>query len=201
MIKYYLVGVIVGSLMAGSVGMTQAMPVLDQSHLSSVDTTGAVTSDFSWQQGVTAGITGHLTGLEIFLTDDDGSQSPENIIAEIYVSGVLLGSDTLLYNDVGTSSLNFDFSADSIMMSAGTMFEFWISGSDSTYNYAFDIVTDGVYAGGILKNTLGESFSNWDLRFNTFVDKKSNPVPEPATMILFGTGLTALIGAKFTKKG
>jgi len=70
------------------------------------------------------------------------------------------------------------------------------------------LTTGGVVSGSfdpyIFENSLGLS-SYWDIGYGkNFVNIEylgtTNPVPEPATMILFGTGLAGLIGVRLRKK-
>jgi hypothetical protein len=76
-------------------------------------------------------------------------------------------------------------------VNAPTWFTFNYLGIDSLYFNSYGGVDSGT--GGA-----GEHFAMDNFTFNESVG--SNPVPEPATIILFGTGLVGLAGRKFRRK-
>lgn len=193
--RIFLAGLAIIFFMFAMVGASQATIIQDQANLGQAISHGVVESTVTWIQTITTDLTGELSNVEVFLTDYDGTPQSENITAEIYIGGILQGSDSVFYSENGSSSILFDFSIDNLSMNAGDVFELWLTGSDSTWNFAFDL-SDNNYSGELNVISSGSlmDYSFYDLRFITYVDNGTSAVPEPSTILLFSFGLVGITG-------
>jgi hypothetical protein len=155
-------------------GHAFATPVLDQSN----PATNASYCNCNWQQTITAGMTGKLTGVALY---GNGSTTVRIGLAPGYNAnnwaGTVVGATVNQDNIIDLSSFN-------IFVTAGQSF-----------------VVDYFNGNGLLSGTYGtphgmlylngSSFStNWAIGYRTYVDTAAaSAVPEPASLGLFGLGL------------
>lgn len=148
----------------------------------------------------------------------------ETFDVEVWIDGDDIGAELLSFGfDVDLSSLSFisytgytipEFDDDSPVVGldvAGSVFP-GITEDDvllATLSFSADSVgTDTLLVEGIY-DSLGMSFAGlfytvdgYDISdsLNITVNSGSAPVPEPATMILFGTGLAGFFGSQLKRK-
>ena len=98
------------------------------------------------------------------------------------ISGALPGTHTWLYA-TGTVSGASDVLID----------------DDTWHSYTFAFTTSYDFH-LMLEDFSGSGIGAGDAYFDNISLSNTNPVPEPATMLLFGTGLVGLVGSRLRKK-
>ena len=144
-----------------------------------------------------AGATGFIEPIHIAITEWDGS-SPQTLIGQI---------DTTLTVNGAEGWMNFDFLSQDVLLSAETMYAILLtndllysSPSDPYRNTGIDVQWDSnPYDRGGLWNFHEGQWISWpygdpntDAAFETWM----KPVPVPATILLFGSGLAGLAGLR-----
>jgi hypothetical protein len=142
--------------------------------------------------GVTQGFTPALSGIDAveFITKTTGSST--DIRIDVYEGdgdgGALLGSSGLLTITNSTfATTHFDFPS-TIALTPGILHSFRLThlgGAALWMN-----VTGSYYNGGIPRNPDGTPYQQFDLSFTEGLH--ADAVPEPATLLMMGTGLLGL---------
>jgi hypothetical protein len=140
-----------------------------------------------------------------------------NVLAENNIDLGLLSLDALIFNNAGNLQnmgrdldLNFTLfdSADNLLASVDNFNIFPPDGSiTQPQAVSFDFTGNTLAAGGLYSlkltasgNGPGNNAGFDNLQINGELSPASNPVPEPATMLFFGTGLAGLVGIRRKKK-
>jgi PEP-CTERM motif len=172
-----------------------AVPVVDQSFDTIGDTSfyGGLQS-LTWQQTVTAGLTGTLSSVQVYFNDGNLAQG-----IRFFVNlGAAWQSDTNDFqNDITLVSgwNTVDVSAAGILLNAGEQFVIGLQGLGSgVIDPTFRGSSRGGYAAGaIYLNDAVVGTGIADLNFRTFIDAGAvPPVPEPGTALLLAGGLAGL---------
>lgn len=139
-----------------------------------------------WQQGVTAGLTGQLTQIDIdFLT----TQTIEITLYDgaPWNAGIADHTQSYVPSTIGLGSI--DVSAANFMVSAGSAFTIGVRGfGANTPMFRGNITNtypDGaLYINGDIGGLGNPSEGLYDMTFNTYVD----PIPEPVSLCLLLSG-------------
>ena len=186
--KNYL---IIAILMAGVLAFyfaepAQATIVMDQSQQNVKATGGFSYYEQSFQQSYN-----NITGAGVFMAGYETSP-----IGNINLWIEDFGGNTVASGQTSTSGFGwYDIDFGGIFdLTFNTEYYLFASTSSKIY-LAWD---DNVYSRGSM--LLPEISNEHDLAFRTFADDEHAPVPEPATMLLFGTGLAGLVGNRIRRK-
>jgi len=107
--------------------------------------------------------------------------------------------------DESVSAFGFNWIADGNQSHDGSTFSiaaigfYEVLGYRGTSGFFGVVETAGVMAAGTAF-TFGQSSTNWSAMVVDNITYSASPTPEPATMLLFGTGLASLIGFRLRKK-
>lgn len=170
-----------------------ATPVLDQSYDVIGDTNfNGGSSGYQWQQGVTAGLDGLLSSVELNFASTGSTRVFINVGAPWQADSNEFSSTV----DVSTTGwTSIDVSGAGIYLAPGDMFSIGVEGFGSGFAPAFTgFQGDGTYAGGALYYN-GTGYTNGaltsDINFRTYVDAAA--VPLPAAAYLMGSGVLVLV--------
>ena len=91
------------------------------------------------------------------------------------------------FNGLVVSDIDYDDGFDLTGVSISTNLDGW---SQSRLSYESDLV----------RFNWQDLTFNYNTYFNAYLSFQATPIPEPATMLLFGTGLAGFAGARFRRK-
>jgi len=177
---------------------SSAAPVLDQENPNSIphllcgDSPAFLGFRCEWQQAVTAGLTGQLTGVRLYST---GTAQVRIGLGSPFYSGPW-AADIIAAPIDGTI---IDLTPYNIVMAAGSTFVIDVMASPSDIDYPIGgTSTPPQYSGGDLWFTFlpgtplnHTALGGQQLAFQTFVDQPRQ-TPEPATLLLFGVGFAGI---------
>jgi len=151
-------------------------PILDQFNTVISSSINGGSAAYEWQQGITAGIAGQLTRIDLFVTIDPslGEMAPTELSVKLG-SPWQNGATEWVTTAVLSSGWNtFDLAKAKIFLEVGDEYAIGIHGqSQDNFNPGFGISYDDQYPGGdlFLNGSSAESEGN-DLLFRTYVRAK-----------------------------
>jgi hypothetical protein len=179
-------------------GTAHATLILDQNNTLNEGNT-KLNDSFEWQQQVTDGVSGLLSGIELYTVSGSDSVVVSIGVGPAFDPGPFAFSTTVT---IGSSGTFIDTSGANIMLTTGE--EFVIDVANGPGCCDLSAVTS-LYAGGDLYlnnggniidiNSTGVSGA-YSLAFQTFIQTPQVPTaPEPGTVVLFGLGLAGIVQA------
>jgi PEP-CTERM motif len=174
-------------------GVAQAGTVLDQIN--------PFTANFGFndmielQQQVTDGIAGQLTGVELFTRSGADTVTVSIGVGSAFFTGPYAFTTTATIGSTGTV---INTSSGNITLTVGEHFVIDVSGGPGCCNLAGSTSN---YSGGDLFSNNSGAIADLSLKefpqsmaFETLITQTgTSGVPEPGTLVLFGSGITGLI--------
>jgi hypothetical protein len=183
------------SLLAGT--QVFAAPIVDQQNNAPLYV-GYCTGSCEWQQTVTAGLTGQLTGIMLY---GSGTGEVKIGLGSGFNSGPWAAD--ILNAPIGGNQL-IDLSAYNINLTAGQSFA--IDTINITGGLSGTYTNPGLGALYLNMPQWGynqfnySAYGNYALGYTTFVDTAAAAVPEPGTLALFGLALFGLAATRRRKQ-
>ncbi|MCD4812051.1 PEP-CTERM sorting domain-containing protein [bacterium] len=223
--KKFLVGILISSFLVLGSGIANATPIVDQEY----DPTGEVNTwsgigGTDKAQVFTAGLSGLLTGVDVLIRrQDNQGKDEDDLIVDIRntVGGIPINDDLNTLALVQITALDVpttydfyyvDLSAFNMQITAGDMLSIALRTAnplllDTCYSWEGNANNNSYEGGGHYYRNPDYGYDTWtsfpngtyDYGFRTYVETL-NPVPEPATMLLFVTGIVGLAGSGLRRK-
>jgi PEP-CTERM motif len=213
--KKQLIGLGVAALVFGGVVSAGATYFLDQSNESVSSGSGnSFYGNYSQAQTFTAGMTGMLQAVDLSLFRSPWWEEQDPIpltveIQNVNENGIPDGnvlSNITLNTSAGNGyiyeMLRLEGLAAPVNFNEKYALVLSVSNPDLLQGFGWEITSGGdYYLGGSSFYSSGGSYISHgenDFVFRTYVE--ATPAPEPATMLLFGTGLVGLVGSRIRMK-
>lgn len=196
-----------GILWFGIVANAHAVQIPDQvfDAPSTVEFTVPSTSSTHLQQGVTAGLSGLLSRIDIFFAgtpSHDAGTPPGQVLFSVNIGAPWQTDpndfETLLFFDegLGPDVIEIDVSAGNILINPGDLFVIGLQSSGTSAvvpGFSGTLLDDHYPLGTLWLDGNPLAFGTSDLNFVTYVGLPHDlPIPEPSGLILLFLGLTGL---------
>lgn len=201
-----LISFATGLLTLGMISISNATPFIDQETTTSLSGNTASILPFEWAVQSFQTTAGNIVGAELLVVDNETFTWDLTInLMDGLEGNILATGTTITEGNGGYDWAHIDFSSGVALSENTTYFLSFVSNNPNVRAFVSpDTGNDYGYTGG-QAFVGGTPFNSIDYDFRTIADDEFGnptpaPVPEPATMLLFGAGIAGLIGSRFRKK-
>jgi hypothetical protein len=192
--KKLLAGLAVGVMMAGMAGVASALTIDTSSSWN-----GRINSGWagSGQSLTVDAVENHFESIGFYFAAESIGKTFDFILSDAMNGGSTLFTTSFnVINGINVIDIDQDVTANSTIYALIDYNGFM---GATAHFIGTDVYAGGQSVFGPVGNMDG-SYTSLDHRFVATFSSGGAPVPEPATMLLFGTGLAGLVGARLRRK-